>query len=212
MGYAVEPEGKCDGHTNMSRDAGLLERAEAGESAARIYQWHGPWVSLGRFQDPERDLLDPSLVPWVVRPTGGKAVLHGHDLTVSLARPIDSTNSRALRAEYRLLIAPLVRALDDLGLRAALGEETRFLTRGLKTADCFRHISPNDVIDPNTGRKLIGCAMRMTRRAVLAQCSIPVEMPLRDPARIYAHPHVGIPLGVGMAELRGAISATLESG
>ncbi|MBA3727204.1 MAG: hypothetical protein H0W86_12380 [Armatimonadetes bacterium] len=211
-GYSVQSEGKCDGHTNMARDAELLERAEGGKSMARMYEWDGPWVSLGRFQDPHRDLIDMTIAPWVTRPTGGKAVLHGHDLTVSLARPLVSAASRDLKGEYRSLIGTFVRALNELGLKAALGEETRFVTRGLKTPDCFRNISPNDVIDPDTGRKLIGCALRMTRNAVLAQCSIPIGTPLCDPAQVYAHPHIGLPLDVGGPALRDGIAYSLETG
>ena len=72
----------------MARDAELLERAERGESAARVYSWDGAWVSLGRFQRPEKALLRSEEIDWVMRPTGGKAVLHGHDVTVGIALPL----------------------------------------------------------------------------------------------------------------------------
>src|SRR5687768_7523544 len=83
--WTVREDPAADGITNMQVDIDLFHAAERGEFSLRFYSWDGPWVTLGRFQDPARDLLDPSLVPWVVRPTGGKAVLHGHDLTVTLA-------------------------------------------------------------------------------------------------------------------------------
>ena len=193
----------------MARDCELLRHAESGHYSARIYEWDGPWVSLGKFQNPELDLLDPHLVPWTMRPTGGKAVLHGHDLTVSVARPMNQ--SRGLTQAYREIITPLVRALQNCGQEAALGEDTRFVTRNLKTSDCFRHISPNDVIDPATGRKLIGCALRVTRNAVLAQCSIPLTMPLIDPSRIYANAHVAMPLRIEKEVLTKAIVKALNS-
>jgi len=198
----VTCEGKLDGYINMARDVELLRLAESGAAGARVYEWDGPWVSLGQSQNPTRDLRDATLVPWVIRPTGGKAVLHGHDLTVTIALPLeDSDPSRAVRSVYRKIIAPLVRALNNVDVRAALGEETCFVTRGLKTADCFRHISANDVVDPRTGRKLIGCALRVTKLAALAQCSIPVAIPLVDPARVYAYAHVPMPLEVDKERL-----------
>lgn len=73
----------------MNRDATLLADAEVGTLGARVYSWDGPWVSLGRSQSPERDLLPTNPVPHVIRPTGGQAVLHGHDITIGLAIPMD---------------------------------------------------------------------------------------------------------------------------
>lgn len=204
----IHIEGKLGGYENMARDRELLQMAHAGLPCARIYEWDGAWVSLGKFQDPQRDLLEPHAVPWVMRPTGGKAVLHGHDITVSIAEPL--SESRELRSVYRDLISPLVNALRLCGQPAALGEDTSYVTKSLLTADCFRHISPNDVIDPNTGRKLVGCAMRATRSAVLAQCSIPIAMPLIDPAQIYKNAHVAVPLAIAKSQLCEAIRCALS--
>src|SRR5205085_6034945 len=105
-----EVDGRLEGHTNMLRDRELLSRAEAGEAGCRVYGWLGPWVSLGRFQSPERDLVQPEATNWVVRPTGGKAVLHGHDLTVGLAVPLSALGleNRSLKAVYRAIVQPLI--------------------------------------------------------------------------------------------------------
>ncbi|MDQ2985562.1 MAG: hypothetical protein M3R13_02425 [Armatimonadota bacterium] len=195
----------ADGKTNMQVDIELFEAAGRGEKSLRFYSWDGPWVTLGRFQDASKDLLDPSFVPWVIRPTGGKAVLHGHDLTVTLATPHDGLGVRDV---YRMLIRPLVDGLRRAGQAAALGEETRFVGTG-SAADCFRHVSANDVVDPATGHKLVGCALKVTRTAALAQCSIPLTMPLVDPARVYRQPHVAMPLAVSRQDLVSAIAESL---
>src|SRR4051812_23191761 len=113
----------------MERDIRLLDSAENGVAGCRIYTWDGPWVSLGRFQSPDRDLVDPERSNWVMRPTGGKAVLHGHDVTVGLAVPLrllDLTGQRSLKAVYRLVIGPLVEGLRACGIPARLAEETQF--------------------------------------------------------------------------------------
>lgn len=203
--WRVRVDPPADGHANMQADIDLFAAAEQGESHLRFYSWDGPWITLGRFQNPEIDLLDPSLVPWVMRPTGGKAVLHGHDLTITLACPHQGLGVRQV---YRMLVRPLVEGLRLAGQDAALGEETRFVGSG-SASDCFRHVSANDVVDPNTGRKLVGCALKVARTAALAQCSIPLGLPLVDPAQVYREPHVAMPLSVSADKLIAAISESV---
>jgi lipoate-protein ligase A len=170
---AVDPP--LDGVTNMERDRELLRLAEIGISGCRLYTWDGPWVSLGRFQAATRDLVDPEHTQWVLRPTGGKAVLHGHDVTVGLAMPLRNLGleSRALKPAYRAMVDPIVRALRTCGVMARLAEDTRFGNRGNRTSDCFAFSSPNDVVDEVTGAKVCGCALRLTESGILLQASIP---------------------------------------
>ncbi len=199
MALAPSPVECLSGLENMAADAALLACAERGEIAARLYTWNGPWVSLGMFQDSSRDLLPDSPAPWVMRPTGGKAVLHGHDLTVGLAMPLSRISaqtgepierlSRSVRTVYRLVIQPLVEGLRAAGVPAALGEDTPFARRkGPRSADCFAHVSPNDVVDARTGLKVCGCALRLTDRAVLVQASLPCGVPLVEPRLVFREP------------------------
>lgn len=160
----------------MALDAALLERAEAGEAGWRVYRWEGPWVSLGRFQRPERAVA-PGWDRWCVRPTGGRAVLHGHDLTFAYALPHEG-DARAIKPLYRRLIATLVEALNACGLACRLAETTRYVGRGRESEDCFAFRSPNDVVCPDTGAKVCGCALRATERGALLQASIPAGAPL----------------------------------
>lgn len=181
-------EGIFDGVTNMRRDAALLAFAEKGDLSWRVYGWDGPWVSLGRFQKADTALKSDAPVQWVERPTGGRGVLHGHDVTVGLAFPLEGLcpreEWRSIRAVYRATIAPIVEALRLCGVDAALGEA---LDRSpdLKSPDCFALVSANDVVDLATGEKVCGCALRLTETAVLAQCSIPAASPLVNPADVY---------------------------
>jgi lipoate-protein ligase A len=175
----------------MARDRALLEGAERGELGCRVYSWDGVWVSLGRFQRPEEALVQPETTPWVSRPTGGLAVLHGHDVTVALAIPLTILNlegTRSLKAVYRAAISPLVGALRDCGLSAKLAEETPFVKGRTREgaapsaplfalADCFASTSPNDIVSERLGVKVCGCALRVTRKAVLVQSSIPAWSP-----------------------------------
>ena len=182
----VREDPPADGLANMALDSALLGAAQNGSALGRVYRWKGPWVSLGRFQNAEKDLLDPDGISWVIRPTGGKAVLHGHDVTVALAFPLGCLDAdpRSIRSVYRAIVRPLVEALTVSGRPAALAEETRYAERGQRTADCFAFTSPNDIVDPATGHKVCGCALRVTDRAVLLQASIPTGPPLVDPTSV----------------------------
>ena len=187
MLFRQDPAG--DGPTNMARDLALLESPEP---TCRLYEWESVWVTLGHFQSASRDLVDPKSFPWIVRPTGGKAVLHGHDWTVGLAVPLRCLAneewtverlSRSVRQVYRQVISPLVNAFRQCGLNAALAEKTAFVG-GERVADCFSHISPNDIVDAQTGVKVCGCALKLAPNAVLVQASIPKLPPLVSPAAV----------------------------
>jgi lipoate-protein ligase A len=83
---------------------------------------------------------------------------------------------------------PLIEALRACGLPAQLAEKTPFVKDRGKTADCFAHIAPNDIVDERIGLKVCGCALRLTSTAVLVQASIPNGKPLVDPRKVFAQP------------------------
>lgn len=189
----VRQDPPADGPANMAEDLGLLRRAVRGEAGARVYSWDGVWVSLGFNQVPDRDLLHAGNTPHVMRPTGGKAVLHGHDATVGLALPLAALgedSARSVKRVYRAIARPLALALSDCGLPAVLAESVRVAEGEPDSPDCFSHVSPNDIVDPATGVKVCGCALRVLEGAVLLQASIPARDPDVDPATLFRHPHV----------------------
>jgi lipoate-protein ligase A len=186
---SISIEGANDGPFNMARDAAMLQNAEQNAAAgARIYKWNGLWISLGKNQNCREVLSDPDACRWVVRPTGGKAVWHNGDVTVSIAAPLSAIGCapREAKEVYRILISPIVSALCDAGIDACLGENLQSELRDHPSQNCFLSRSPNDVLDRSTGRKIVGCALRITRRAVLAQCSIP-PMENFDQTRFIEH-------------------------
>jgi hypothetical protein len=73
----------------MAGDVALLEAFQRGEipPTLRVYQWASPALTYGVNQQLPPRLVDACTalgIPMLRRPTGGKAVLHGHDLTVAL--------------------------------------------------------------------------------------------------------------------------------
>ncbi len=187
----VLEESSLDGFTNMERDSLLLANAEQGVLGARVYSWDGPWVTLGRSQTAERDLLPNNTVPSVKRPTGGQGVLHGHDATIGLAIPIAnviakaSTERLGIRSVYRISTKPVLEALRGCGLDVALAVDTAWTKVRSDLPDCFAGTSELDIVNRITGEKLCGCAMRRKRDAVLLQASIPIGKPLVDPSSIF---------------------------
>lgn len=180
----------------MAADLDLLSQLTPGSVAIRTYTWSDLWVTLGRFQTAETTLRDPSETPYIVRPTGGKAVLHGHDATVGIAFAWEgkSGESRALRKLYRALITPLAEALSACGRPAVLAEERQGAVREDRLSpDCFFGTSQNDVVDPESGQKVCGCALRVWSDRVLLQASIPAGTPRRTPAEVFRPPFHELP-------------------
>lgn len=211
-------EGGHQGQVNMARDAQLLIDAERGFIGCRVYGWSGPWVSLGMNQTPEKTLRVSCDIPWVVRPTGGKAVLHGHDVTVGLGVPLKSISavtgedldSRSVAKVYRFLARPLITALRAGGVDAFLGEETEHLRPDGRSKDCFMHVSPNDIVDAASGRKVCGCALRLTDSAVLVQASIPRRRPLVDPEHVFEEAHDGFFIKLDANAFQNTLESTLR--
>ena len=161
---------------NMTADAALLAELarQAGPPAVRVYTWDRPSVSLGRLQQeaPVRALY-PDL-PLVRRPTGGRAVLHGGDLTVTVAVRLEylPEDSRSVLASHHLLMGNVLRALSALGLEVcfggcAIGRQTGII-------NCFELSAACDLVDSHTGNKLVGSAQRRENAALLQQMSLPI--------------------------------------
>lgn len=194
----------------MNRDAALLSACIDGNVYARTYSWDGVWVTLGRFQRVEDVLVDPD-VQFVVRPTGGAAVLHGHDFTLGLAVPlvILGATSREVRTIYRGLVSPIVDAFRVCGIDAVLGEEIGKSDRRV-SAYCFGLHSANDILDRRSGEKLCGCAMLIQEHGSLLQASIPISEPIRNPEHVIRDGFSGRPIDLNKEEFSIAWQQAME--
>ena len=163
---------------NMAADAALLAELteRGGPPAVRVYTWDRPSVSLGRLQ-PEAPVraLYPDL-PLVRRPTGGRAVLHGDDLTISVAVRLESLpeDSRSVLASHHLLMGSVLQALQALGLEACFGGCAIGSQSGI--VNCFELSAACDLINSHTGKKLVGSAQRREGAALLQQMSLPLNI------------------------------------
>jgi len=174
---------------NMAVDEALLTYGGR-DPVLRLYEWQAPAVTIGRFQDAQKSLNADRIreldLPVVRRPTGGRAVYHGADLTYSLVFPTELAGGRSVRESYTQLSMIFVEALRGQGIvlkqgeRAAPGRES--------AADCFAlSAAPDHTLD---GRKVIGSAQLRRGSSVLQQGSIRL-WPMTVPEGLIrgVHPH-----------------------
>lgn len=170
----------------MGLDEALLHTAASkGIATLRLYTWQGPWLSLGyaqrHFADERIAECERAGVGVVRRTTGGRAVLHGSDLTYSIAAP-ESMLRPGLRNSYDQVATALLAAIRSLGAsRASRVPERRDAPRS-KEFDCFAQPAGDEIVVG--GHKLVGSAQRRRGGAVLQHGSIRMTADSRDLARV----------------------------
>lgn len=166
-----------DPWANMATDLALFEEVVRGASAqpiVRIYRWDRPSVSIGRLQEADAVARAFPDLPAVRRPTGGRAVVHGQDLTVSVITRVDwlpRVSGGAVLSSYRQIVAGLIDAFTAIGVSAQMGEQRRSAAQK-DIVDCFGLAASCDLVEASTGRKLLGAAQRREGGVILQQMSI----------------------------------------
>jgi lipoate-protein ligase A len=159
----------------MARDSALRARAaRTGETVFSIYSWARPTLSFGRHQ-PAAGLYDvekirSANVDVVRRPTGGRAILHDHEVTYSVTAPVE--DAAPLRETYARINRIL---LDGLG---RLGIDVELATPGERAPTpsarpCFETPGEGELVA--RGRKLVGSAQWRDEAALLQHGSILVD-------------------------------------
>jgi lipoate-protein ligase A len=171
-------DGAADGRYNMAKDGYLLRRACAtGRPALRLYAWERPTLSVGRAQrvDAQIDLAACLArgIPVVRRATGGRAVLHGTDVTYSVAAPLDGTRfSGGIMDIYRELSGAFVRFFRQLGLEPEVKAYSRGERASQASAVCFSTPSAFEILLGQ--RKILGSAQRLQAGGFLQHGSLPL--------------------------------------
>jgi lipoate-protein ligase A len=174
--------GPADGFTNMAVDEALLEGFATGGASAtvRFYSWSPPALSLGYAQSVEREIdlrrCTALGIDVVRRPTGGRAVLHDHEVTYSLVISANDPRVTAgILAAYLTISRALIRGLAYLGVTAELLPLRRgaLLPSDQASAVCFATPSSYEVAVG--GRKIIGSAQRRAHDAIMQHGSIPLS-------------------------------------
>jgi len=157
----------------MAIDSALVEFASESAFAGtiRVYSWAEPVVTVGRLQNAEEVRSHFPNRILVRRPTGGQAVEHGDDLTVSIVVKdgvVAQKADRRVLAAHRLLVKGMQEAVQLAGVCVESGSE---LGRN-RQVDCFSTARQCDLIESTGGRKFLGSAQLRTQGIVLEQMSL----------------------------------------
>ena len=183
----------ADGATNMALDEALASEAiRLNRVLVRISTWSEPTLSLGAFQaiGEARALAALEGLPIVRRPSGGGAILHGSDVTLSVAvpraHPCGGSPQRLYDTVHTALVAELAARGIAAGLSAGESTETRpgagtpaaVGQPGDRALLCFDRRATGDVVVPvadgrgNADAKVLGSAQRRLSGAVLQHGSL----------------------------------------
>ncbi|HLO25336.1 MAG TPA: lipoate--protein ligase family protein [Geobacteraceae bacterium] len=174
--------GPLDGPANMAVDEALLACFDPATSAPvlRLYGWHPPAFSLGRFQDAGQ-ILDlekcrDAGIPVVRRITGGGVIYHADELTYSIVcSPNQIPPAKSVKDSFRVLTSFLLRCYEKLGLAAryAVDLYPAGARLGGRTPLCFAGREAYDILVQ--GRKIGGNAQRRLKNVIFQHGSIPLR-------------------------------------
>ena len=158
----------------MALDEALMAHAgRAGDAVFRVYAWSRPTLSLGRNQrargDYDLDAARDLGVAFVRRPTGGRALLHQHEVTYSVTMPAQSASDAD--DAYAFINDVLLGGVNALGVPAKRATETASIPPGLRP--CFDAPSEHEIVVG--ARKLVGSAQWRRGGALLQHGSILVR-------------------------------------
>ncbi|HAJ32677.1 MAG TPA: octanoyltransferase [Candidatus Atribacteria bacterium] len=127
MEWRIIKDSYHTGFMNMAIDEAIMIAHREGlvPPTIRFYQWSPPAVSLGYFQDLEKeidiDVCKNLGIDIVRRPTGGKAVLHDKELTYSfIIKENHPLVNNSILETYKKISGGIIRGLFYLGIIAEL--------------------------------------------------------------------------------------------
>ena len=178
--WRIIEDGPKDGVLNMAIDRAILDACESGEvpPTLRLYSWKRPTLTVGYAQKIGREIdLKRCLelgIQVVRRPTGGRALLHSHEVTYSFTAPIPHPKfPSSLQGAYNVVARALLESLEELGVQDATLSNAKKINRdqfSFRSPSCLSSINQCEI--EVQGAKLVGSAQRRTKRAFLHHGSI----------------------------------------
>jgi len=174
--YDSEP---LPGAVNMARDEYLFNLCHQEKIGfLRIYSWLTPTFSIGASQKTSRAInlsyLEQNNLSFVRRITGGKTVLHDHEVTYAVISSEDIFfKDKDLYNSYMLIAGFLMNVLQSIGVEAQFSTSS---SSALARSDqpCFSFPTTNEI--EIKGKKIIGSAQKRDKYALLQHGSIPLSM------------------------------------
>lgn len=177
--------GPCTPSFNMALDEALLDWHSTGSigPVIRFYEWSPATLSIGYFQQAERDVnmqaVKEQSLGFVRRPTGGRAVLHEHELTYSIIVSEQYPNMpESVTEAYRVLSEGILLGFQNLGLEAYFSvpetEEQKADLKKPKSAVCFDAPSWYELVVE--GKKVAGSAQTRQKGVILQHGAILLDL------------------------------------
>lgn len=170
---------------NMALDEALLDWHSTGKipPVIRFYGWDPATLSIGYFQKVEKE-IDMEAVKelnlgFVRRPTGGRGVLHEHELTYSVIVTEEHPNMpKTVTEAYRVISEGILKGFHFLGLDAYFSvpktEEQKNSLKNPRSAVCFDAPSWYELVVE--GRKVAGSAQTRQKGVILQHGSILLDL------------------------------------
>jgi lipoyl(octanoyl) transferase len=187
---------------NMALDEAIATTVRKGLSppALRLYGWDKPSVTIGCFQ--KSGTIDNAYctsmgIPVVRRPTGGRGILHGNELTYSFSARTDTELfSHGLMDSYRKISEAFGLAFTRIGIvpeiqltkKPCAGPEKGQQARNPL---CFHSVSYGEI--SLNKRKIVGAAQKRWRDGLLQQGSVPIRIAYDEVFMIF---HCSDPQGI----------------
>lgn len=228
------------GAANMARDEAIATAVaeRAAPPTLRLYAWRPACLSLGRFQrsgEIDRAACARAGVDIVRRPSGGRALLHDHELTYAViaheSHPL--LGGDTILASYRQISAALLAGLRALGVPAELTPAQRrpAQSNAAPAANVVPHLAAPSApasftVHPSSlhsaacfdapasyeltvgGRKLVGSAQRRQQGAIVQHGAIPLTPHAERLNALLLRPQPS--LGAKMITLREAAGRAIE--
>lgn len=179
MEWRFIDSGYADAYTNMAIDEAIMKRCQEGNEnpVLRLYGWNPPAVSMGYFQKYEEAVNASACkslgIDVVRRLTGGRAVLHEHEVTYSVIVREDYPGMpQSVVESYRFICRGIVEGLKLLGIEAAM-ETGRRKEIQPGSAACFDSASMYEIT--YRGKKLVGSAQVRKNGVILQHGSILID-------------------------------------
>jgi lipoyl(octanoyl) transferase len=177
--------GNCSPSYNMALDEALLDWHSEGKipPTIRFYGWDPATLSVGYFQKVEKeinlDAVKEHGLGFVRRPTGGRGVLHEHELTYSVIVSEEHPEMpKTVTEAYRVISEGILKGFQGLGLEAYFAvprtAEEREGLKNPRSAVCFDAPSWYELVVE--GRKVAGSAQTRQKGVILQHGSILLDL------------------------------------
>lgn len=163
----------ADGVAQMALDEALLLWLQDAPPTliSRAYQWASPTLSVGKNQSIQsiqaayQALATVPNTAVVRRPTGGRAILHGADVSFAFITNVPAIRNLSLPDSYCIFATWVRQTLQALGvsLQGACTPDSKAYTR---SALCFETQSVGDLTRPD-GSKVAGAAQWRASHGIL---------------------------------------------